>query len=525
MKKNYFNLLTAAFVLCLGTTKVSAQLTEGFEGGVVPPTGWTSFLGTNGLGTGFNWEPSTASAHSGTTSAYVRYEASGGVNEDWLVSPQITVPLTATTLSYWDRESYTQDYFTQYSVRVSTTSQTTHASFTSVSTYAEDATTPTTWKNKTIDLSAYAGQSVYIAFVMTQDDGDNWFLDDIAFISNCSGTPAAGSISGTPSSVCSNAAYLLSLTGIGNDVGLSYQWMSSTDGLNFNPIAGATGTTLIDSTTVVPIYYQAVATCANGGATATTSTVSITSITPSNLCYCAPVHIDCAGADFISSTSISSTTLNNTDSLCSTNANGAYSSYPASGNTTASLMQGSTYSLNVTTQEDNIVSCWIDFDQNGSFDPSEWTQVCTTSAANTPNTVSIAVPMTATLGLTGMRIRSRFSGNTNDDASACIFMGSGECEDYFVTITPFVVGVKENTTPQFNIFPNPAKNNVTVKISKEQIGSTITVIDMLGNKVAVVMNTKNNEVNLNLETLSNGVYFICIENEKGSTTNKLVISK
>ena len=39
------------------------------------------------------------------------------------------------------------------------------------------------------------------------------------------------------------------------------------------------------------------------------------------------------------------------------------------------------------------------------------------------------------------------------------------------------------------------------------------------------MSTKNNEVNINLETLSNGVYFISIENEKGITTKKLVISK
>lgn len=525
MKTNYFNLLSAAFVLFIGTTKVNAQITEGFEGGTFPPTGWTSFIGTNGIGTVQDWGPSTASAHSGTTSAYVEYEASGGVNEDWLVTPLVTVPVAATTLSYWERESYTIDYLTQYSVMISTTSQTNHASFTSVSTYPEDVTTPAAWKNKTIDLSAYAGQSVYIAFVMTQDDGDNWFLDDITFVGNCSGTPTAGSISGVPSSVCSNAAYLLSLSGISNDMGLSYQWMSSTDGVNYNPIAGATGTTLIDSTAVVPIYYQAVVTCANGGATATTSAVSITNITPANLCYCLAVHTDCAGADFISSTSISSTTLNNTDSTCSTAANGAYSTYPASGNTTASLMQGSSYSLNITTQEDNIVSCWIDFDQNGSFDPTEWTQVCTTSAANTPNTVSINVPMTATLGLTGMRIRSRFSGNQNDDASACIFMGSGECEDYFVTITPFVVGVKENTTAQFNMFPNPAKNNVTIKISKDQIGSTINVLDMLGNKVITNVTTKNNEASINLETLSNGVYFVSIENEKGTTTKKLVISK
>ncbi len=524
MRKNYFNLITAAFVLTLGVTKVNAQINEGFEGGVFPPTGWTSFVGTNGIGTGQNWEPSTADAHSGTTSAYVEYEASGGVNEDWLVSPLVTVPLNATTLSYWERESYTIDYLTQYSVMVSTTSQTSHASFTSVSSYPEDVVDPGTWKNKTIDMSAYAGQSVYLAFVMAQDDGDNWFLDDIAFVGNCSGTPTAGSITGAPATICSNAAYLLSLSGLSNDLGLSYQWMFSTDGTTYNPILGATGTTLIDSTTVAPVYYQAVVTCVNGGATATTSAVSVANITPANLCYCIAEHPACSEPDFISSISITSTSLNNNDSTCSTTAYGAYSIYAPSGNTTATLTQGSSYDLNVTTQEDNIVSVWIDFDQNGSFDPSEWTQVCTTSAANTANTISVAVPMAATVGLTGMRVRSRLSGNTNDDASACIYMGSGECEDYFVTIAPFV-GIKENSSPQFSMFPNPAKNNVTLKISKEQIGSTINVLDMLGNKVISGLNTKNNELTINVENLSNGVYFISIENEKGSSTKKLVISK
>ena len=32
---------------------------------------------------------------------------------------------------------------------------------------------------KTVSLSAYSGQQIYIAFVMVQNDGDNWFLDTV----------------------------------------------------------------------------------------------------------------------------------------------------------------------------------------------------------------------------------------------------------------------------------------------------------------------------------------------------------
>ncbi len=44
---------------------------------------------------------------------------------------------------------------------------------------------------KIIDLSAYDGDQIYIAFVMEQNDGDNWFIDDV----NVTGTLSTTSFS------------------------------------------------------------------------------------------------------------------------------------------------------------------------------------------------------------------------------------------------------------------------------------------------------------------------------------------
>lgn len=179
MKKLYI------FTLLLTQCLTQAQLSENFDAGTTLPTGWASFRGTNGLGTTQDWQSSTTRSYSAPNSFYVRYEdVTGGTAEDWLVTPLIDLTnRTGASLTFYGGQQYTSAYGTVYQIKVSTTSQTSHASFTNVATYAEadftDITTTTLASLKTVDLSAYNGQQIYIAFVMTQDDGDNWFIDDV----------------------------------------------------------------------------------------------------------------------------------------------------------------------------------------------------------------------------------------------------------------------------------------------------------------------------------------------------------
>jgi hypothetical protein len=180
---NKITLFLSVFLLFI--SKGYAQFPEGFEGTSFPPAGWASFTGSNGLGTTQNWKANTAAEYisSGAKSAFVRWEAgTGGVNEDWLVSPLFTVTAPNTLLSFYDTQGFDADYGTTYSIRVSSTSQTNITSFTTLDIKTEADLSVLSMSQRAVDLSAYVGQSIYIAFVMTQDDGDNWAIDDVSLL-------------------------------------------------------------------------------------------------------------------------------------------------------------------------------------------------------------------------------------------------------------------------------------------------------------------------------------------------------
>lgn len=168
-------LLSALFLVSAFGLKAQV-LSEGFENGV-PPTGWVQF--GNGVGTAQFWQSSTT-AFAGAASAFVRYEnVTGGPAEDWLVTPSLTLGPGDSVLTFYQRQAFGTDYGSVYTVRVSTdTSQTSTAGFTTIDTQVE-TDFGTGWTPYTVSLAAYTGQTVYIAFVMTNDDGDNWYLDEM----------------------------------------------------------------------------------------------------------------------------------------------------------------------------------------------------------------------------------------------------------------------------------------------------------------------------------------------------------
>ncbi|RZJ73514.1 GEVED domain-containing protein [Flavobacterium sp.] len=173
-------------------------------------------------------------------------------------------------------------------------------------------------------------------------------------------------------------------------------------------------------------YYQVVPKNSVGAAIAC-SAVSFT--TGSNFTYCSTTYADgCSFGDEIRNVSLGS--LNNT-STCTT---GSYTFYSAV--TAPTLGQGSTNTLSITmgTHTTQYSAAWIDFNQNGAFEPSEGFTAAVVSGVN-PATLSIVVPTGALLGNTRMRVRG------GDDvaittAMACGASNStyGETEDYIVTI-------------------------------------------------------------------------------------------
>ncbi|MBI3235414.1 MAG: T9SS type A sorting domain-containing protein [Bacteroidetes bacterium] len=246
----------------------------------------------------------------------------------------------------------------------------------------------------------------------------------------CNTTPTAGMAVSSLSPVCPATPFTLSLQGNTYGKGQTYQWQSSTDTINWTNVNGATKGSYIAQQSSDK-YYRAYLTC--GGNTDTSDWVFVSS-TPFFNCYCTPVHPACNAGDQITNVTIQGTSLNNSPSACPTGAVNPYYTYPASGSTTANLSPGQTVQLDVTTNNSAIISVWIDYDQSGTYDASEWTQVTTNSTANTASSVSITIPANAITGQTGMRIRSRLNGNQNGSGDACLNMGSGQAHDYVLLI-------------------------------------------------------------------------------------------
>jgi hypothetical protein len=258
----------------------------------------------------------------------------------------------------------------------------------------------------------------------------------------CAGTPTAGIVPAS-FSICPNTQAVITATGATAATGITYQWMQApaaagpwtnvTTGFGFN-------TTSLTTTSLTALtFYQMVITCTNSAQSATTAVVSVNPNNPTLLCYCVQ-NIGGGGCfgNHISNVSILSSAFNNS-SGCSLNALGAsYSQYAPTVGTTATLSAGGSYSISVNTTANNIISLWIDYNQNGSFDASEHTQVANPSTASVATVMLFNVPTTALVGQTGMRVRSHDQFATNGPSDACSNFYEGETEDYVVTISSAV---------------------------------------------------------------------------------------
>jgi len=243
----------------------------------------------------------------------------------------------------------------------------------------------------------------------------------------CIDPPTAGTLTADAATICSNGGTVnLSYSGGTNGLGQTIVWESSPDGIVWSPIPAANGLLNYSDSPTDTTYYHVVITCGLNSATSNSVMVAANSFA----CYCIAAHPPGCGNGNIVNVTLGS--LNNT-TTCNPP---AYQAFPPATGTTTTVQQGVSYLLNVTSDNNCIISVWVDWDHDNVYEASEWTQVTTSSTVNVAATVGLQVPLTATLGATNMRIRTRFSGNANGPTDACTSMGSGETEDYIITVDP-----------------------------------------------------------------------------------------
>lgn len=96
----------------------------------------------------------------------------------------------------------------------------------------------------------------------------------------CTGTPAAGTISGT-AATCPGGTVTLTLAGYDPLATITLQWQSSSDGISYSNVAGATSASYTSGALTADIWYQVVVTCGNSGLSSTSPALAVNVEAPS----------------------------------------------------------------------------------------------------------------------------------------------------------------------------------------------------------------------------------------------------
>lgn len=185
-------IFTMMIMLLSGVLALNGQIVyfEGFDNGI--PADYKTY-DIDGLtpnanliqdfkGTGWVTLPKTGTDRKAYS---ISWYASPGQSNDWLVTKGIAVPNVVVPgdkmMLVWNEQTLDPNYPDGYVVYANETDQQ-PASFTTVLYTSLPAETSSAGRLRAIDLSAYAGKTVYIAFVNNTYDGYILTLDDIAVV-------------------------------------------------------------------------------------------------------------------------------------------------------------------------------------------------------------------------------------------------------------------------------------------------------------------------------------------------------
>ncbi|MBU8893879.1 MAG: fibronectin type III domain-containing protein [Bacteroidales bacterium] len=210
------------------------------------------------------------------------------------------------------------------------------------------------------------------------------------------------------------------------------------------------------------------------------------------------------------------------------NTSAANNGYGDFTNLTANVSQGTSYTASLSagfkrrlyTEYWNV---WIDFNIDGEFTSDELV-IQGTVANGDVYTATVDIPETATIGQTRIRAAMSDAGYP----AACGSFKYGEVEDYTVNIiakATFVataVNGKQlghDEVKNINLYPNPAKDELTVQIPFDN--ARVKIINSTGAIVKeIVLNRDENTINIS--DLVSGLYILSVDDEKGPITEMFI---
>jgi hypothetical protein len=260
---------------------------------------------------------------------------------------------------------------------------------------------------------------------------------------DCAGTPNPGSTLSTLPNPCSTESFTLSVQNLTSGSGVSYQWQTSPDGTAWTNAGAAPNSPSWTLTHAAATWYRCVVTCGPSAQ----STESNGLLVGTSICFCTPVYTSGKTlGDLISNVEITGTTLANNSGTAQVNP--AYTYFTGQPNYTGDLQAGTSYSVNVSvgTWGNQHIRAWIDYNDNGIFEPSEsiGSTIVAPNLGNVgpfpPASFNISLACNPPSGVHRMRIRSVWQGTANPAFAAaidpCISYGFGETEDYDVNVLP-----------------------------------------------------------------------------------------
>ncbi len=531
---------------------------EGFENGLGC---WTT---VNGSSDGLPWNVQggfgSVTTHSGAgmaTSWSWTNNTSMHANA-WLISPKIILPNTtdSLTLTWW--ENANAGYQDRYSVVLSTTTNDTAAFTTVVRPYAVG---DSVWAIQTVDLTPYAGQSIYLAFHHVDYDNNYIAIDDIALFEGGYVPPAPDTL--TVTFAVNDATMGTTIPAPG-----TYQYLD--------------GDTVFFKAVPNPSYHFNGWIMTANGASDTLSAAYIDAYAPASVLM---AYGNLTLTALFEAGNPDSTTItyavNDATMGTTTPAPGTYTIYvgnnisatatPNSGYQLSAWMIGFYSNAGALLQEDTILADDPDFANPMNFGalPQSFAdygytititavfeagavEPCAVPTGLTVASVenhAVTVTWDANANVNSWNIRYRkanesnwnsatantnsytisdLDGNTDYEIQVQADCGDGNQSDWTASATAHTtnVGISSWMENSVKVFPNPANDFVNVQCTmyNVQLGADLHVFDVYGKLVQTVPMT-GETTSVNVSGLADGMYFVRVTTEAGAVTKTFVVKR
>ncbi len=463
------------------------------------------------------------------------YEPDGASN-DWLISPEITIPSDGQYYLIWDaRTPGTGNYSDGYKLKLSPTAGNTINDFTVelLNVPAEEFE----WNTRVISLANYQGQTIRLAWVNQSFDKsfvliDNIFIQTevpnspdcvtpvypengatgIDFSSPINFTWEQATTGGTPNSYDFYISEFPNGTGLDEPMasGLSEKYFNNTlNGLKYNTT-----------------YYWKVIAKNSAGESSGCSLSSFTTQENPFAPYCGITYSQLIMP-------ITNVMFAGIDNTSDENSN---SSHEAFINVSGNVQQGSSYELKVQANtrgdyEFRFIA-FFDWNQDGEFSGDNEVYPLTQTIQNSNGIDGITavhtinVPENAVLGNTRMRIKSESINIGGTDAYYDPCQGMyGQAEDYAIAVSIIndIENVEDNAV---SVYPNPTSDFILIHINMPQQDKVVVeIINNNGQKVKRISldGAMDLTENISLKGYSKGVYTIRVIADGKEISRRVIV--